>query len=70
MINEVWSLDFVSDSLANGRRFKCLPITDDFTHESVDIAVDHGISGHYVTRVLEQAARFRGYPREIGRAHV
>jgi putative transposase len=64
-INEVWSLDFVSDSLANGRRFKCLPITDDFTHESVDIAVDHGISGHYVTRVLEQAARFRGYPRAV-----
>ena len=64
-INEVWSLDFVSDSLANGRRYKCLPITDDFSHESVDIAVDHGISGEYVTRVLERAARFRGYPRAV-----
>jgi putative transposase len=31
-INEVWSMDFVSDSLANGRRIKCLTITDDFSH--------------------------------------
>lgn len=64
-INEVWSLDFVSDCLANGRRIKCLTITDDFSHECVDIAVDHGISGEYVTRVLEQAARFRGYPKAV-----
>lgn len=64
-INEVWSMDFVSDSLANGRRIKCLTITDDFSHECVDIAVDHGIGGEYVTRVLDQAARFRGYPRAV-----
>jgi putative transposase len=43
-INEVRSMDFVSDSLANGRRIKCLTITDDFSHECVDIAVDHGIN--------------------------
>jgi putative transposase len=64
-INEVWSMDFVSDSLASGRRIKCLTITDDFSHECVDIAVDHGIGGQYVTRVLEAAARFRGYPLAI-----
>lgn len=63
--NEVWSIDFVMDSLANARRLKCLTVADDFTHESVDITVDHGISGDYVVRVLEQAARFRGYPRAI-----
>lgn len=63
--NEVWSIDFVMDSLANARRLKCLTVADDFTHESVDITVDHGISGGYVVRVLEQAARFRGYPRAI-----
>jgi len=64
-INEAWSMDFVSDSLASGRRIKCLTITDDFSHECVDIAVDHGIGGEYVTRVLDQAARFRGYPRAV-----
>ena len=60
-VNEVWSMDFVSDSLANGRRLKCLTVADDFSHEAVDIAVDFGISGQYVIRLLDQAARFRGY---------
>lgn len=64
-VNEVWSMDFVSDSLANGRRLKYLTVADDFSHECVDIAVDFGISGQYVTRVLEQAARFRGYPLAV-----
>ncbi len=63
--NDVWSMDFVSDALAGGRRIKALTIVDDFTKESVDIALDHGISGHYVTRVLDQAVRFRGAPRAI-----
>ena len=64
-INEVWSMDFVSDSLASGRRIKCLTVTDDFSHECVDIAVDHGIGGQYVVRVLDQVARFRGYPQAV-----
>src|SRR5690606_14157285 len=63
--NAVWSMDFVSDALANGRRLKCLTVADDFTHECVDITVDHGISGAYLVRVLDQAARFRGYPRAV-----
>jgi putative transposase len=64
-INEVWSMDFVADSLANGRRLKLLTVTDDFTRECVDIAADFGISGQYVTRLLDQAAVFRGYPRAV-----
>jgi putative transposase len=63
--NQVWSMDFVSDALANGRRIKVLTIVDDFSKEAIDLAVDFGISGHYVTRVLDQAARFRGYPKAI-----
>ncbi len=63
--NQVWSIDFVIDSLANGRKLKCLTIAEDKTHECVDIAVDHGISGLYVTRILEQAAVFRGFPQAI-----
>ncbi|CAM5796582.1 hypothetical protein RFUL19S_04359 [Rhizobacter fulvus] len=64
-VNEVWSMDFVSDSLANGKRLKCLTVADDFSHEAVDIAVDYGISGQYVIRLLDQAARFRGYPAAV-----
>ena len=63
--NQVWSIDFVMDSLANGRKLKCLTIADDKTHECVDIAVDHGISGLYVTRILEQAARFKGFRKRL-----
>lgn len=63
--NQVWSMDFVMDALSNGRRIKCLNIVDDCSKEAVDIVVDHSITGHYVVRVLEQAARFRGLPAAI-----
>ena len=39
-VNQVWSMDFVSDSLSNGRRLKYLTVADDFSHECVDITVD------------------------------
>ena len=58
-------MDFVSDSLSGGRRLKYLTVADDFSHECVDIAVDFGISGQYVTRVLDRAALFRGYPQAV-----
>lgn len=64
-VNEVWSMDFVSDNLATGRRIKCLTVADDFSHECVQIGVDYGISGHYVTRLLDQSAVFRGYPKAV-----
>ncbi|MCS4503667.1 IS3 family transposase [Arhodomonas aquaeolei] len=63
--NEVWSMDFVMDALADGRRLKMLAIVDDFTKESIDIVVDRSICGLYVSRVLEQAVRFRGAPTAI-----
>mgnify|MGYP001810203438 CR=1 FL=1 len=52
-------------TLANGRRLKCLTVVDDFTRECVDITLDHGISGDYVVRILDRAARFRGYPKAV-----
>ena len=63
--NETWSIDFVMDSLANGRCIKCLTVVDDFTRECLDIAVDFGISGEYVSRVLAQIGQFRGLPKAI-----
>jgi putative transposase len=50
------------DALEHGRRLKCLTIVDDFTKEAIDIVVDHGISGYYVARVLDQAGQFRELP--------
>jgi putative transposase len=63
--NQVWSIDFVSDARESGRRLKCLTIVDDFTKEAIDFVVDHGISGKYVTRVLQAASRFRHLPATI-----
>jgi putative transposase len=62
-------MDFVSGSLANGLRIKCLTVADDFSHGCVDIAVDYGISRQYVTRLLDQAAIFWGYPAAVRTDH-
>lgn len=64
-VNDTWSADFVMDALANGRRIKCLTVVDDFSRECVDIAVDYGMGGQYVARVLDQVGQFRGYPKAI-----
>ena len=68
-VNQTWSMDFVSDAInqpgAVARRIKCLTVADDFTHECVDITADFGIGGEYVTRLLDRAATFRGYPEAV-----
>lgn len=63
--NQVWSMDFVMDALATGRRIKILTLVDDFSKEALDLVVEHSISGDYVTRVLDRIAQFRGYPKAI-----
>lgn len=63
--NNVWLMDFVMDALANGWCIKVLAIVDDCTKEAIDLAVDFGISGQYVTRFLDQTARFRGLPKAV-----
>jgi len=57
MINQRWSVDFVSDQLANGRRFRVLIVIDDFTRECVLQIVDFSISGERVGRELNQISR-------------
>jgi len=64
-VNQTWSLDFVSDSLSTGRRLKFLTVADDFTRECVQMAVDFGMGASYVTRLLDEAAQFRGYPQAV-----
>jgi putative transposase len=60
-VNDVSIMDFVSDSLTKGRQIKFLTVAYDFSHECIDIAVDFGIFGQYVTKLLDQPAKFRGY---------
>lgn len=59
--NLTWSMDFVMDALANGRRIKCLTCVDDFTK----ITAAFGISGVQVTLILDSITLFRGYPATI-----
>ena len=53
---ERWSMDFMADTLADGRGFRTLNIVDDFTRECVAIEVDRSLPGARVVRVLERLA--------------
>lgn len=64
-INARWSLDFVHDQMANGRRFRVLNITDDITHECLGAIPDTSISGHRVVRELTAIFERRGKPGMI-----
>ena len=64
-INERWSLDFVSDTCGDGRRFRILCIVDDFSRECLATVVDTSLSGVRVVRELEQLIRERGKPKII-----
>ena len=63
--NQEWSLDFVSDALANGRAIRALTVLDDFTRESPAIEVDSSLSAPRVTRVLDSVIDERGAPESI-----
>jgi putative transposase len=63
--NERWSLDFVSDQLANGRRLRVLNAVDDFTRECVLQVVDFSISGERVARALDELTQSRPLPSTL-----
>lgn len=63
--NEQWSMDFMSDSLANGRTFRTLNVIDDATRECLAIEVDTSLAGVRVTRVLDRIAETRLLPQGI-----
>jgi putative transposase len=63
--NERWSMDFVTDSIVTGRRFRALTIVDDYTRECPAIEVDTSLGGRRVVAVLERLAETRGLPEVI-----
>lgn len=64
-INSCWSLDFMSDSLENGRSFRTFNVLDDFNREALWIEIDFSLPAVRVTRVLDMLAVWRGYPVQI-----
>jgi putative transposase len=63
--NISWSMDFMSDSLVSGRRFRTLNIIDDFNRECLAIEIDTSLPSERVIRVLEHLCALRGYPRRL-----
>ena len=62
---QVWSIDFMSDSLVDGRKFRLLNVMDDFSRESLAIEVDSSLPSLRVIRVLEGLIDLRGKPANI-----
>ena len=63
--NQRWSLDFVLDTLSDGRRFRMLCVVDDFTGECLALIADTSLSGARVARELDTIVTERGYPATI-----
>jgi putative transposase len=60
--NQRWSMDFVSDALSDGRRFRILVVVDDFTRECLCLVADTSLSGRRVARELDTVIASRGRP--------
>jgi len=58
--NQCWSMDFMSDKLADGRSFRILTVVDQFTRECVCLQADRGMTGMHVVKALEGAKVGRG----------
>lgn len=63
--NQRWSLDFVSDTLTDSRRFRMLAVVDDFTRECIALVADTSLSGARVCRELDAVITKRGRPLMI-----
>ena len=61
-LNQRWSLDFLSDALGDGRRFRILAVVDDFTRECLSLVADTSLPGVRVVRELEALIGRRGRP--------
>jgi putative transposase len=64
-INQRWSLDFVSDTLSDGRRFRILCIVDDFSRECRAAVADTSLGGVRVVRELERLVDERAMPETV-----
>lgn len=64
-LNQTWSMDFMHDQLADGRRYRLFNVIDDCNREGLGIEVDFSLPAERVIRALEQIIEWRGPPAEI-----
>ena len=61
-LNQTWSMDFMHDQLADGRRYRLFNVIDDCNREGLDIEVDFSLTAERVIRALNQIIEWRGQP--------
>ncbi|MEJ6610538.1 MAG: IS3 family transposase [Paracoccaceae bacterium] len=64
-LNQTWSMDFMQDQLADGRKFRTLNVLDDFNREGLGIEVDFSLPAVRVVRSLNRIIEWRGAPKLI-----
>lgn len=63
--NEIWSIDFMQDTLLNGRKFRTFNAIDEFNREILAIEIDTSLPATRVIRTLSQVIEMRGKPKRI-----
>jgi putative transposase len=63
--NDTWSMDFMHDTLMNGRKFRVLNVIDDFNREALAIEPHYSIGSKLVCGILDREVKERGTPRAI-----
>lgn len=63
--DSVWSADFMSDALLNGRRFRTFNVVDDFNREALQIEIDTSITSERLVRIFERLQSERGLPQVL-----
>lgn len=64
-VNQVWSMDFMNDSLIDGKKFRTFNVIDDFNREGLCIEADYSLPSARVIRALDQVIEWRGKPKVI-----
>jgi len=64
-VNEQWAMDFLQDTLRDGRRLRILPILDIYSRECLRIEVDTSVGGRRIAAILTEVGTTRGWPENI-----